>query len=141
LEAYIYSTAKLLDAGNYPPSQVKPPRFRIYLSLNKTIAQFGIQFIQIGNDREATAYLDKLDDDRDERKRKRLSFWSKKPKQRAARVSELQTWVKASTYMATIRISLIPQNQSPTASLTANIWQKHFSEVFTAGLIEREREG
>ncbi|KIK03117.1 hypothetical protein K443DRAFT_131518 [Laccaria amethystina LaAM-08-1] len=85
LEAFIYSTAKLLDAGNYPPSQVKPPRFRVYLSLNKTIAQFGIQFIQIGNDREATAYLDKLDDDRDERKRKRLSFWSRKPKQRAAR--------------------------------------------------------
>lgn len=67
LEAYINSTAKLLEAGNYPPSQ------------------FGIQFIQIGNDREATAYLDKLDDDRDERKRKRLSFWSRKPKQRAAR--------------------------------------------------------
>ncbi|EDR12245.1 uncharacterized protein LACBIDRAFT_311449 [Laccaria bicolor S238N-H82] len=85
LEAYINSTAKLLEAGNYPPSQVKPPRFRIYQSLNKSIAQFGIQFIQIGNDREATAYLDKLDDDRDERKRKRLSFWSRKPKQRAAR--------------------------------------------------------
>jgi len=40
-----------------------------------------------------------------------------------------------------LAISLILQNQFPTASLTANIWRKHFSEVFTAGLIGRDREG
>ena len=60
----IVALARRLDRGNYPLAQVS----EIIEGENVTATNFGlkkigIQFVQIGNDKEATEFLRQLDDD------------------------------------------------------------------------------
>lgn len=68
-QSVIEYVAKRLDNGNYDLTQVRPllPPDPVaaadLLSAFLTTSKLGIQFVQIGNDKDASEYLRTLDDD------------------------------------------------------------------------------
>ena len=62
-EPVIAHAAKTLDKGNFPQGQVLNYFWTIFSCRTHCVTKIGIQFVQIGDNPEATEILQQLDDD------------------------------------------------------------------------------